>query len=270
MNPQGDAAAPVYEDIGKDYNANRRADSRVVERLIGLLNLPQGSRIADVAAGTGNYTNAVADAGYHLVGIEPSHRMARQAAHHEHVNWALGVGESLPLGDGSVDGIMLTIALHHFESLAAAGVEMRRVCPAGPIVLFLIDPRRAQPFWFADYFPQIRARMFETYRPIEEVERLMFPGEACEVVTFALPHDFTDQNMHSGWNRPEIYLDPVARQNMSPFALATTNEVESGISRLGADLTSGAWDAAYGQLRDAASMDLGFRFLVRRGQRAKG
>jgi hypothetical protein len=67
--------------------------------------------------------------------------------------------------------------------------------------------------------------------------------------------------MHSGWNRPEIYLDAGFRRNMSPFALASEQEVEAGISRLRIDLNSGAWDAAHEALRRLESYDLGFRFL---------
>lgn len=258
------SSIPVYQQIGLDYNAHRRADPRVVQALRELLALPPGSRIADIAAGTGNYTNAMAGLGYHVIGVEPSLLMAGQAPGHERVRWLLGVGESLPLATASVDGIMLTIALHHFTSLEQAGAEMRRVCPRGPIVLFLIDPRLAEPFWFAKYFPGIRSRMFDTYKPVGEIAAAMFPGEPCEIVPFPLPADFTDQNMHSGWNRPEAYLDAAARQNMSPFALAAEEEVQRGVDSLRVDLGSGAWDAAYGHLRSAASIDLGFRFLVRR------
>ena len=67
--------------------------------------------------------------------------------------------------------------------------------------------------------------------------------------------------MHSGWNRPEIYLDQSYRQSMSGFALASRVEIESGLSALQAALVSGAWDRDHGYLRKRREIDLGFRFI---------
>jgi ubiquinone/menaquinone biosynthesis C-methylase UbiE len=51
---------PLYDQLGQGYSRTRRADARIVERIIDLLSLPVGSHIADVGAGTGNYSNALA------------------------------------------------------------------------------------------------------------------------------------------------------------------------------------------------------------------
>ncbi|HEY9770584.1 MAG TPA: hypothetical protein V6C71_19170 [Coleofasciculaceae cyanobacterium] len=45
----------LYNSIGKGYKSTRQLDYRIVDRLINLLDLPIGSTIADVGAGTGNY-----------------------------------------------------------------------------------------------------------------------------------------------------------------------------------------------------------------------
>ena len=71
---------PVYEKIGIACNANRHADPRLVERIIGLLDLPAGSVIADIGAGVGNYANALADQGFKVQAVEPSAEMREQAA----------------------------------------------------------------------------------------------------------------------------------------------------------------------------------------------
>jgi ubiquinone/menaquinone biosynthesis C-methylase UbiE len=253
---------PVYEAIGADYNANRRADARVVQRLRELLGLPPGALVADVGAGTGNYSRALENAGYRVVALDPSLRMLAQSANA--LSRAAAAAQALPLKDRGVDGVISTMTLQHLRPLIGeAAREMRRVLRAGPAVLLVVDPREAQPFWFADYFPEIRARMFDRYAPLGEVEgHFRAAGfTSFEVEPFPLPADFTDMNMHSGWNRPEIYLDARFRQNMSPFALASDAEVSSGVSKLRADLESGTWDAAYGHLRQQESFDLGFRFL---------
>lgn len=68
----------LYNSIGEGYNATRQADERIVAKLISLLDLPTGSKIADVGAGTGNYSNAIAEAGYQVIAIEPSQVMQSQ------------------------------------------------------------------------------------------------------------------------------------------------------------------------------------------------
>jgi hypothetical protein len=50
---------------------------------------------------------------------------------------------------------------------------------------------------------------------------------------------------------------------MSVFALAPDQErVEASLRALEDDLRSGAWDARYGTLRDASSIDGGYRLVV--------
>ncbi|MGE0059362.1 MAG: class I SAM-dependent methyltransferase [Dehalococcoidia bacterium] len=256
------ATTPVYEDIGKDYNANRRADPRVVHQLIDLLALPPYALVADVGAGTGNYSSALVEAGYRVVAMDPSLRMLQQAS--PDLRRLASGAQAVPLRDASVDGLVSTMTLQHLRPLIGeAAREMRRVLRDGPAVLLVVDPREAQPFWFADYFPAIRARMFDSYAPLSEIEAHFRAAgfTRFEVTPFPLPADFSDMNMHSGWNRPEIYLDAHFRQNMSPFALASEDEIRSGVEKLQRDLDSGAWDAAHGGLRQQASFDLGFRFL---------
>jgi protein-L-isoaspartate O-methyltransferase len=68
-----------YDSIGRNYNQNRTADHRVLAAINELLELPLGSAIADVGAGTGNYSNALADLGYKLEAVEPAGEMRRQA-----------------------------------------------------------------------------------------------------------------------------------------------------------------------------------------------
>jgi precorrin-6B methylase 2 len=76
---------PVYDTIGKDLNANRRNDPCLVAALSGQLRLPPGALLADIGAGTGNYANAMAAAGYQINAVEPSAAMRAQAPTQENV-----------------------------------------------------------------------------------------------------------------------------------------------------------------------------------------
>ena len=134
----------LYNVIGRDYNAHRAADRRIVERLVRLLDLTPGAVLADIGAGTGNYANALAGRGFAVIAVEPSSEMRGQAPAHHRVEWRPGVAEALPLADGAVDGLVATLLLHHFASLPAPPREFLRVCPACPAVACRFDPRRRQ------------------------------------------------------------------------------------------------------------------------------
>ena len=256
-------APPRYDRIGINYNQNRKADGRIVKSIDTLLNLPAGSTIADIGAGTGNYTAALANLGYNLKAVEPSQKMRSQATPNAKVEWFCGTAEKNPLADCCVDGVMVILALHHFSAPVEAAAEIRRICPKGPLVIFTIDPRQSETFWFETYFPEIYRQDFISFPPLSDVVDMLARTRkgACKIEKFPLPHDLTDLNMYSGWNRPEIYLDPQARQSMSGFALASASSIEGGIASLGHHLQSGIWDQRYGRLRKQKYFDAGFRFI---------
>ena len=104
----------LYNSIGQGYNHTRKPDKRIVEKIINLLDLPPGKTIADIGAGTGNYSNAIAqrlsfaeiaDKGYQVIAIEPSEVMQSQAVDHSQVQWLTASAENISLPDNSVDGV---------------------------------------------------------------------------------------------------------------------------------------------------------------------
>jgi ubiquinone/menaquinone biosynthesis C-methylase UbiE len=126
----------LYDSIGKNYNATRQADDRIVAKLISLLDLPTGSTIADIGAGTGNYSNAIAEVGYQVIAIEPSQVMQSQQQPHPHVSWITASAEQIPLADNTVDGAVVMLTLHHFNELNAGLREINRITKSGKIVIF--------------------------------------------------------------------------------------------------------------------------------------
>ena len=252
-----------YDKIGVRYKKHRQADTRIVDVLYSLLNLPPGSVIADIGAGTGNYSIVLADKGYKIKAIEPSSIMRMQSLKSSKVEWIVGFAEDIPLENNSVDGVVAILALHHFESLKNAASEIYRICPSGPIVILTQDPRKSNNFWFSDYFPEIVKKIHELYPPLDIVTQNIASGKdwSVEKVSFPLPYDLTDKFTASGWQTPEIYLDPSIRNSMSPFALADASTVKHGVKRLQNDLESGEWDNRYGQIRHQCYFDAGYRFL---------
>ena len=254
---------PRYDIIGVKYNTYRNADIHIVSILKDLLGLPDGSTIVDVGAGTGNYTNALASTCYNLKAIEPSAVMREQIISHPNVEWFAGSAESIPLPDASVDGLISTLAVHHFSDLSTAATEMWRVCGNSPMVLFTIDPRRGEPFWLKDYFPGIYKRLYNVFLPIEELISVFTEkyDAIASIHNFPLPHDLSDLNMHAWWNKSEIYLDHEIRKGMSGFAMSDHSEVQNGLNLLRRDLKTGEWEKQNGWLMTKDSYDFGFIFV---------
>ena len=151
----------LYDEIGVGYSQSRCADGELVDKLFELLRLPRGSVVADIGAGTGNYSRGLADRGLSVKAIEPSFTMQSQATVHPQVELMTGTAEELPLPTSSVDGVICVFAFHHFSSPKKAVSEMNRVCSIGPIVFLTFDPRLIAVPWFADYFPALWDASFD-------------------------------------------------------------------------------------------------------------
>ena len=111
--------------------------------------------------------------------------------------------------------------------------------------------------------PEVYQKDFNSFPPINEVaDVIAHEGQWKKTIRkFPLPHDLLDKNMYSGWNNPEIYLDPRFRQNVSGLALASKSVIQKGIEGLRNDLETGKWDEEYGYLRNQLFFDAGFRFI---------
>jgi ubiquinone/menaquinone biosynthesis C-methylase UbiE len=253
----------AYDQIGKDYNNTRVADPRITKEIFNLLELPRGAMIADIGAGTGNYSCALSNLGFKLICIEPSEEMIKQAIPSNNIKWLQGYAENIPLPDNSVDGIVMILSLHHFSNVEFAVREAARICPRGQLVVFTMDPRKSEEFWFNEYFPEIAVHVEKSFLPLEELISLFTISSkwTATIRDFPLPSDLMDKNMCSGWNKPEMYFDSQFRQNTSGFALADQNEVEKALTRLYGDLSTGEWYKKYGSLRKRDSFDAGFRFI---------
>ncbi len=59
----------LFDEIGEAYDETRQADERIVALVRKFLHLIPGATIADVGAGTGNYSVALAEAGFQVFAI---------------------------------------------------------------------------------------------------------------------------------------------------------------------------------------------------------
>lgn len=253
----------LYDTSGSTYNRTRAADERIVEAVVRLLDLPENAVIADIGAGSGNYSRALADRCYHIMAVEPSETMRRLTVPSPRVAWFAGVAERIPLADAAADGVISTLAIHHFRDLYLAFSEMARIAPGGPIVIFTFDPRAGGENWIADYFPTVWNDAFRIFPPIRELAGLLeaASGRTVDIVPFELPHDLKDNFAAAGWRTPQRYLEKAYRENMSAFQVADQDAVAQGVARLASDLADGIWQSKYGTTLLRDEIDAGYYFL---------
>lgn len=233
----------LYDRIGAAYDRTRRADPRIVDRLAAhLAPRPDGAYV-DIGCGTGNYTCALAAHAGRWYGIDASAAMLAAARRKcAAVCWCHARVARLPLADACVDGVICTLVIHYFGALVPAFSEIRRVLGRGRLVLFTSTPAQLRRFWLNHYFPQMMARAIVRMPELSEVERALASAGFTEVHTepFDISPDHADLFLFGGKHRPELYVLTEKRQGMSPFTeLASAEELESGVSRLRADIDCG-------------------------------
>ena len=256
----------AYDKLGTGYNTTRRADLRIVDRIIELLDIPLGSRILDVGAGTGSYSHALAERGYEMTALEPSAVMREQGRQEKSISWVAGSAESLPFADGSFDGAILILCIHHFSDLTSAFSEIRRVVATGSIVIFTYDPAEVYSPWLFEYFPVFREQIQKSFPSIDRIREGLHREGSFSEESFPLPHDLVDGFAGAAWRFPERYLDQAFRDGTSAFRQLDASLCEAGLSALANDLKSGSWDETHGDIRSLEQYDHGYKFIVAKGK----
>jgi len=234
---------PLYNVIGSTYRATRRADPAIARELARLLAVDESKTFLDLACGTGNYTIALELLGGNWHGVDVSAVMINQAQEaNSRVKWQLSNADVIPCPSDFFDGVMCTLAIHHFPKLLDPFKEVHRVLKHGRFVIFTAFPDQMREYWLCHYFPDMMRSLIE-HEPTEDlvVSSLKSAGFTIESINpFFVTNELQDLFLYSGKNRPEQYFDPVVRSNMSPFATrCSREELDKGLQRLRNDLDSG-------------------------------
>jgi demethylmenaquinone methyltransferase / 2-methoxy-6-polyprenyl-1,4-benzoquinol methylase len=149
-------ARELFAPIAEDYEIWSRAlsfgqDPRWRRSMVEGLNLSRGSRVLDVAAGTGQVTRILEEKGYAVVAVDQSPEMLAQALARGStvVN---GRAEVLPFREGTFDGLAFTYLLRYVDDPMACMAELARVVrPGGRIGMVEFGRPRGfwGPWWYA-------------------------------------------------------------------------------------------------------------------------
>jgi demethylmenaquinone methyltransferase/2-methoxy-6-polyprenyl-1,4-benzoquinol methylase len=127
-----DAIAPRYDMVNRIMTF--RLDVRWRKQAIAKLNLPQGSRVLDLASGTGDMCIDLKKVGLTAISVDLSFGML--AADHSNAPRTQADILRLPFADNSVDGVTCGFALRNLLDLPTFFSEIARVTrPGGGIAL---------------------------------------------------------------------------------------------------------------------------------------
>ena len=233
-----------YDTIGTNYNQTRKADKYLTERLVHYLQPQNGNTYLDIGCGTGNYTLAISLNGGSFIGVEPSAKMLNKAKEKsDKIKWLQGNTENIPLADNSIEGIMATLTLHHWDDIHKGLKELKRVLkPHGKVVIFTSTPEQMKGYWLNHYFPKMlhdSITQMPSYEWIEEgLIKAGFKNINTEI--YVVKEDLQDLFLYAGKNRPELYLREDVRHGISSFShLSNKLEVEKGLAELEKDMNNG-------------------------------
>lgn len=119
-----------------DYSAVAIAVQHVAEQLCETVDLRAGSRVLDVATGSGNVALAAARRHADVIGVDyvPSllaRARERAAAEHVRIDFRDGDCEALPCNDAEFDCVLSTFGVMFAPDQARAANELVRVCKPG-------------------------------------------------------------------------------------------------------------------------------------------
>ncbi|MFJ4716876.1 class I SAM-dependent methyltransferase [Streptomyces sp. NPDC088785] len=234
-------------------SAGRRRPDERIARVIAQA-LGDARTVLNVGAGTGSYETAA----HTFTAVEPSLAMrARRPA--QLVTAIDAVAEDLPFADGQFDAAMALFSVQDWADVDAGLRETRRVT-RGPVVVLTCDPARVRDFWLYEYAPEVLETEARRYPPLQRLAAAL--GGTVTLQSVPVPLDCTDSFNEAYYGRPELLLDPAARQPCSAWSFLDDRGRQDFDLSLRHALGSGAWDEAFGQLRGRPAYD-GSLVLVR-------
>jgi demethylmenaquinone methyltransferase / 2-methoxy-6-polyprenyl-1,4-benzoquinol methylase len=169
-----DRVAPRYERMNRVISLG--LDRRWRRRTVDALDLATGSRVLDLACGTGDLCRDLEERRFDAVGVDLSAGMLTKA--HTRAPLVRGDADALPFDDESFDGLVCGFALRNFVALDVVFAECSRILHSGGRFAALDaavpdNPvlRAGNSLWFRGAVPllgRVLARDADAYRYLPE------------------------------------------------------------------------------------------------------
>lgn len=153
-----DSIAPTYEKANTFMTFGLDKYARNI--LAKELRIPSGSKILDLASGTGDFSRMFTELGHETVAVDLSFNMLKVAENTK--NKIQSDGSNLPFEDNTFDAVVCGYALRNFVDLNSLIAELSRILkpggkfmavdvsvPTNPVIKF------GNQLWFAKIAPKI-------------------------------------------------------------------------------------------------------------------
>lgn len=141
----GSMALGDFTVLATDYAKYRPGySSFIVDAFLGLLGGNEGVKVADVGAGTGIFSRALATRGIPVIAIEPNDAMREEGIKQTGalpMEWVKGSAEATTLPDASFDAVCMASSFH-WADFDAALIEFKRILKPGGLFMALWNPRQ--------------------------------------------------------------------------------------------------------------------------------
>ena len=217
---------PASYDAGRGHSAATLA--MWLERISKCAPRERLRTIVDLGCGTGRYSTPLAnhfDA--EVVAIDRSAKMLAEARKKDapRVRYVRASGAALPLRDGSVDMIFMSMVFHHFENPLHAMRECHRVLRAGGTVcLRAATTDRIGTYPYVPFFARSRSIHKATIQSQSRIEAI-FRAAGFELSR----HELVRHEVASNWR---IYADKIAAGADSILAQLAEDEFSEGMALL--------------------------------------
>jgi ubiquinone/menaquinone biosynthesis C-methylase UbiE len=143
-----------YRDQAATYDRTRGASPVVVRTMAKFLGPGDGRTLLDIAAGTGNYSQAMQARGFdvYLVDVEPA-MLELSVPKVGPGRQVLADAVALPFRDAAFECATVVLGLHHIRPPQAGLAEARRVLRGGPLVVVGFTAEQVENLFVRDYFP---------------------------------------------------------------------------------------------------------------------
>ncbi len=234
-----------YDKIGIGYDSTRKADKYLAQRMYYFINSErEDSLYLDIGCGTGNYTSTLNKKGLNFIGIDPSDEMLNKAKRkNTSVTWKKGSAENIYLNSDTVDGVLVSLTIHHWKDLDKGFEEINRVLKKqSKIVLFTTLPNQTKSYWLHHYFPKMIEDSIKILPRLEKIENA-FKNANLEIIKkepYFVKPDLEDWFLYCGKHNPEMYFNEEVRNGISSFSLiAHQSEIKKGLQQMKEDINTG-------------------------------
>lgn len=188
----------AYEGVSEAYERGRPAyPEAVLARIVERSRIGPGSRVLDLAAGSGKFTRQLLATGARVQAVEPVAAF-RKRLRELPVGVLDGTAEALPLDDASVDLVTVAAAFHWFDAPRALE-EVGRVLRRGGMLAILWNERDQRDNTQFALTELIEPHRRGEPRQVDESWLAAFDAASgfteLEKEDFAHPHRFTPDSL---------------------------------------------------------------------------